>query len=258
MHKLSIQKFEIFASILALICVSLACNMPDVEKAVTAPEDKIAENMVDEAFHSDCSEADRSQYEQAIATLGGEPETPKYPEGATYYVCYGADGLYRAYMVDGPELEDPELTESDDEANIPVGTYAGKSNFHSTLENDVDDSFAEPICQENTITVAVESDGTTTGELRSICQANAREGASSIHNDVTGIINGNLTDTQGQCIVSYTWRSYNDGPQCTPDTPCRDETVNFDFLYNVNVSGDMMTFTPVGDVDDYYSFELIK
>ena len=164
------------------------------------------------------------------------------------------------YPKDGQEryCKYPDDPENGDETNIPVGTYAGKANFHATLENDVDDSFAEPICKENTISVAVESDGTTTGELRSICQANAREGESSLHSEVTGIINGNLADTPSQCIVSYTWRSYNDGPQCTPDTPCRDETVNFDFLYNVNVSGGVMIFTPTGAVEDYYAFELSK
>lgn len=152
----------------------------------------------------------------------------------------------------------PDDQGNGDETNVPVGTYTGKSNFHSTLENDVDDSFAEPICKENIVTVVVESDGTSKGELRSICHANAREGERSIHSEVKGIINGNLTDFQGQCIVSYVWRSYHDAPQCTPDTPCRDETVNFDFLYNVNVSGNVMTFTPAGEVEDYYAFELTK
>jgi len=164
------------------------------------------------------------------------------------------------YPKDGQEryCKYPDDPEKANETNIPVGTYAGKANFYATLENDVDDSFAEPICQENTITVEVESNGTTQGEIRSICQAKAREGASSLHSEVTGIIKGNLTDIQGQCMVSYTWRSFNDGPQCTPDTPCRDETVNFDFLYNVHVSDNVMTFTPAGDVEDYYSFELTK
>jgi hypothetical protein len=43
-----------------------------------------------------------------------------------------------------------------------------------------------------------------------------------------------------------------------PDGLCRDDTVNFDFLYHVNITGNWMTFTPVGEVEDYYSFELTK
>ena len=37
-----------------------------------------------------------------------------------------------------------------------------------------------------------------------------------------------------------------------------DNTVNYDFLYHVSVSNGIMKFTPAGDVEDYYSLELIK
>jgi hypothetical protein len=60
----------------------------------------------------------------------------------------------------------------------------------------------------------------------------------------------------GQLSISYRWHTYFTSPQW--ETPSLDKTIDFKFLYNVSVSNDVMTFIPAGDVEDYYSFVLIK
>ena len=242
MSKLSVQKIQIFSFILALITASIACNYPDVVEVIG-----------EEAMES-CVTVGRSRYETVAAQLGQTPETPKYPESAVYEECYIEKDVTSVRMSDGYR--------SDEENIIPAGSYTGESNFYSTLENDIDDSFLEPVCTENTVKVMIGSDGAAHGELRSICYANrayvSEDGQVAHHSDVTGIIQGELIDIPGQLSIAYTRHSYTTGPQCTPETPCIDDTVNFDFLYNVNVSNDVMTFAPAGEVDDYYSFELTK
>lgn len=243
MSQSSGNNIKIFIIIVALITASLACNYPDASEAII------------EAAVEDCHTVSRDSYERAAAQLRQDLDTPDYPENAIYQVCYINQEPISAKMFDGDQPEDEVST-------IPMGTYIGESNFYSTLENDVDDSYLEPECTENTVNVVIGSDGTAEGELRSICYANrasvSEEGQVTRHSEVTGIIQGELLDIPGQLSIAYTWHSYITGPQCTPETPCSEDTVIFDFLYNVNVSNDVMAFTPAGEVEDYYSFELTQ
>lgn len=154
-----------------------------------------------------------------------------------------------------PEGEKPPAPPASEDASIPVGTYIGTSNFPSKRA-DAADFDSDVIIKEDTIRLVVEEDGTAHGELISNSYTTYKE--QSYHSVVNGVISGQLTEPKGQLSISYSWRSYNDGPQCTPDTPCIDDTVNFVFPYHVNVTGNLMKFTPAADVEDFYDFELTK
>jgi hypothetical protein len=233
MRKYSIPKIEISLFFLVLLVSIIACNFPGLPI-------------------SDCEVVDRTEYEESARLLGQTPEIPKYPAGAKYEVCYTDGQLTSVRMTDGKK--------SDEETTIPVGTYSGESNFYTTLENDVENSYLAPVCTENTIQVVIGSDGVAQGEISSICYAKQdtdnEEMQMTHHSDVTGVIQGQLLDNAGQLSVVYTWHSYITSPQW--ETPSLDNTVDFEFLYNVNVSNDVMTFTPAGEVEDYYTFELTK
>jgi len=233
MSKYSVPKIEIALFFLILLVSLIACNFPGLP-------------------FSDCEVVDRTEYEQSAQLLGQTPETPKYPEGAEYKVCYTDGQLTSVRMKDGEY--------SEEETIIPSGTYSGQANFYLTLDNDVDESYLEPECSENTVSVVIASDGTAQGELRSICYANRDTDNEAMltthHSDVTGMIQGELLDMSGQLSMVYTWHTYFTSPQW--ETPSLDKTTDFEFLYNVNVSNDVMTFTPAGDVEDFYSFTLTK
>lgn len=260
MRNFPVQKNKIFISVLTLICASLACNIPDVGSAVVVPEDRVIDKIIEDTFHDDCASVDRDEYEMAVAFLEREPEMPKNPEGATYFTCYESDGLYDAFMVDGPEPEKNEEMGNNQVNPIPAGTYVGETTFSSNLEDDWDYVNLGPVCTDNTATVVVESDGSVHGEIRSICytqqDTDNEEMQQTHHSEVTGVIQGELLDTTGQLSIAYTWHSYFTSPQW--ETPGLDTTNNFDFAYHVEVSGNVMTLTPMGDVEAYYSFELIK
>ena len=170
-------------------------------------------------------------------------------------LAYDLPGNGGQNFIGGFSAENERSSFNSETASIPVGTYTGQSDFPSVKANSADFD-SDVIITENTITLIVEGDGTAQGELRSICFTTYED--QSFQDAVIGIISGSLTDNEGQLSISYTWHSYNEGPQCTSDTPCRDDTVNFDFLYNVSVSGNIMKFTPAGEAEDYYSFELTK
>lgn len=231
MDKSSVTRHKLSIFFILLIISIIACNFPG-------------------APFSDCEVVDRTEYEDSARQLGETPETPKYPEGAEYKVCYTDQQLTSVRMKDG-EKPDEE---------IPAGTYTGESTFYTTLENDEDNSYLEPVCSENTVRVVIGSDGTATGEIRSICYAKQdtdnEEMQMTHHSDVTGVIQGKLLDISGQLSIAYTWHSYITSPQW--ETPSLDNTVDFEFIYNVNVSNNVMTFAPAGEVENYYTFELTK
>jgi hypothetical protein len=153
-----------------------------------------------------------------------------------------------------------EVFYQSENSSVTVGTYTGESNFSSTLENDVDDSYLAPICTENTVIVTIESDGIAHGEIRSICYAKKDtdnvEMQTTHHSEVTGVIQGELLDNTGQLSIAYTWHSYLTSPQW--ETTSLDKTVDFVFPYHVQVSGNVMTLTPAAEVEDYYNLELTK
>ena len=227
----SVSKVAISRFLFVLVVASIACNFTGLP-------------------YSDCEVVERSEYESAALRLGQTPETPKYPDGAVYKVCYTDKELTSIRMKDG-EKPDEE---------IPVGSYAGESKFFTTLDNDWDDSYLEPVCKENTVKVTVGSDGTTQGEIRSICYADNdtdnEEMGMVHHSEVTGVIQGELLDDSGQLTISYTWHSYFTSPQW--ETASLDETTNFSIPYHVRVNENVMTLTPAAEVEDYYSFTLRK
>jgi hypothetical protein len=121
----------------ALITVTLACNFSDLRDMVQ-----------EEAGFTKCRPVDRATYEWAAEYLGEVPETPKYPEGAVYKVCFananGQGGITSIRMSDGKRTNEGEsdnpitsnqaesgnvtaLTPADDEyvGSIPAGTYIG-------------------------------------------------------------------------------------------------------------------------------------
>jgi hypothetical protein len=167
MNKYSIQKNKMYVSFLALICASLACNIPNVERSVIKnSEDEIVDSIVDEAFNEDCIAVDRSEYERAVAILNREPESPKYPEGAIYETCYeyGSeglyDGLYDANMIDGPEPEKNEQVENNEINSIPAGTYIYEVFVDDQPPPGGDDWEYE---LESEFTIRVANDGTVKG-----------------------------------------------------------------------------------------------
>jgi len=173
---------------------------------------------------------------------------------------YHPDSNSFIHMDDFKVAKDYQVSFRSDNSSIPVGTYTGKTNFSSTLDNDVDDSYLEPICTENTAIVIVESDGTANGEIRSICYSKQNtdneEMQQTHHSEVTGVIQGELLDTAGQLTIAYTWHSYFTSPQW--ETTSLDNTVDFVYPYHVHVNENVMTLTPAAEVEDYYSFELTK
>ncbi len=251
MKGLSEIKNQITIILLLLISASIACNYPNAGEAIQ------------EGVSERCFEIDRNTYERLASELGQTPETPKYPESAIYEACtHEKVGGFDLYGKEG-EISSVRMSEGyrpEEENKIPVGTYTGEANFYLTLDNDVDDSYLEPECSENTVRVVIASDGTAQGELRSICHANRdtdnEEMRTTHHSDVTGMIQGELLDVSGQLSIAYTWHTYLTSPQW--ETPSLDKTIDFEFLYNVNVSNDVMTFAPAGDVEDYYFFTLTK
>ena len=160
---------------------------------------------------------------------------------------------------------DQERDETEDEMEgvtgfNPAGTYSGETNFIVTLDADIDDSYLSPICSENTIQIVIGKNGAAQGEIRAICSANQDtdndEMRMTHHSDVTGVIQGEITENSGQISIAYTWRSYLTSPQW--ETPSLDSTIEFAFPYHVKVNENGMTLIPAADVEDYYSFTLQK
>ena len=130
--------FKMIIPIFVLVAASMACNILHVQ------------DMVHEAFLEKCYDTDRATYARAAAKLGLTVETPNYPEGAFYEVCYiGKDddeNITSARMTDGygPDENAPaensgtvsgaegstpdenEQNESEQTRSIPAGTYTGK------------------------------------------------------------------------------------------------------------------------------------
>jgi hypothetical protein len=231
MNKYPIPKIGLPVSFILLLGSMLACNFPI-------------------GIVSDCEVVDREEYIMSAQQLGETPETPKYPDGAVYKVCYTDQQLTSVRMTDG-EKPDEE---------VPVGTYTGESSFHTLLDNDVDNSFLEPVCTENIVRVVVGSDGTVNGEIRSICYANRdtdNEEMRTVHHaEVTGVITGKLLEPSGQLTIDYTWHEFFTSPQW--ETTSLDHTNKAVFPYHVRVSENVMTLTPAADVEAYYTFTLRK
>lgn len=165
---------------------------------------------------------------------------------------------YTAAEIDKVDLQ---TNEQDPESQqIPAGTYAGESTFYTTLENDVDNSYLAPVCTENIVQVMLSSDGTATGEVRSLCYANQDTDIEDMmmthHSDVTGSIQGEWVDGAWQLSIDYSWRSYISSPQW--DEPGMDNTVEFTFPYHATFNNGAMALTPAAEVEGYYSFTLYK
>lgn len=224
-------KIEISLFTLTVMLAILACNFPL-------------------GLYSECEEVDRATYEEAASMLGETPESPKYPEGAVYRVCYTDNQLTSIRMTDG---EKP-----DENYKIPAGTYTGTASFYTTLEDDAE--FLDPVCSENTVRIVIGNDGTAKGEIHSFCFSNLdtdnEDMGQTHHSNVTGLIQGELLDNTSQLSIAYTWHSYFTSPQW--ETTSLDETVEFVFPYHVKVLDGVMTLTPAAEVEDYYSYSLQK
>jgi hypothetical protein len=242
MKKLFGEKTQITVFILVLMVVSIACNYPDAVEVIA------------EAAIEKCETVSRDSYEIAAKTLGQTPETPNDPASAVYEVCYQKNNpnpvsvrMYGDYQ-------------SDAKNTIPAGTYTGETNFDMVLDSDIDDSYLEPICSENTIQVVIGSDGAAQGEIRAICYANQstdkEDMRMTLHADITGIPQGELLGNAGQLSIAYTSHTYITSPQW--ETPSLDKTIDYVFPYHVNVFENVMTLTPAAEVEDYYSFTLRK
>ena len=231
-------KLSIFPII--LIAASIACNRPDAAKVIM------------DAAVEHCFPVSREEYEISAEKIGVIPETPKYPESAIYEVCQVEGQTSSVRMTDG---EQP-----DEETAIPVGTYDGETTFYTTLEDDIDDSYLEPVCTENTIQVVIGSDGVAQGEIRSFCYSKQatdnEEMQMTYHSEVTGLVQGELLNNAGQLSIVFTWHTYFTSPQW--ETPSLDQTVDFEFPYNVNILNEVMTLTPAGETEDYYKFVITK
>jgi len=238
MKQLSKTKIQITIPLIMLIMASLACNYPDATKVLV------------ESAIEHCFPVSREQYESSAIQLGETPQLPKYPESAVYEICQVEGQTTSVRMTDGEKPDD----------EIPAGTYTGESNFFTTLDNDVDDSYLEPICKENIVKVVIASDGTANGEIRSICSADRdtdnEEMRTTHHSEVTGVIQGNWLDDAPQLSIAYTWHTYFTSPQW--ETPSLDKTIDFVFPYHVQVLDGVMTLTPAAEVEGYYTLTLHK
>lgn len=223
---------EITFSVAAIAIAILACNFRT-------------------GLYTECEEVDRDYYEQTALRLKVTPETPKYPDGAVYRICFTDNELSSVRMTDG---EKPD----EDENRVPAGTYLGEATFYKTLQDNTD--FLPPTCTENIVRIVIRTDGSAQGEVRSICSSNSDTDSEDMvqthHSNVTGVIQGEPLNAGGQLSIAYTWHSYITSPQW--ETTSLDEKVDFVFPYRAHVLEGVMTLTPAAEVEDYYSFTLYK
>jgi hypothetical protein len=200
----------------------------------------------------ECTGVGEAEYQLAAAQLGLTPKQPADPETASYIVCTDhATGL--AVSVDLVEGN----AETDEDAVIPTGVYKGETNspqiwsHHATLQ-----------VGKNEIILIVEEDGTTYGEIIATIMWTEvfDDGELYIHNELTGEINGRLADRDGTLIGTFANHYYVTGFTCPP---CDDHTMTFDIPYEIHVSDNIMSATPIledadSDVITMYSFELTR
>jgi len=124
MHKMPVFLRLLF--VLALAAAVLACN--------------IGVEMVQEWLTETCNPVDRDRYERAAAELGQVPETPDYPEGAVYEVCFNNKfELTSVRMSEGYRPTEGEGANDGSQSNpdsnpdlslpagtVPAGTYTGQ------------------------------------------------------------------------------------------------------------------------------------
>ena len=147
MKTLSISKIRITLFFLALVGPILACQSP--------------------AFGSECEEVNRSLYEQEARVLGEVPETPEFPEGAVYKVCYTDGQLTSVQMKDGKKPDEEDLTlpdtdsgeEKQDGEDDLIATYRGTSEIPSFQQEVLSYTI-----DENQTTLYVYESGKVTGE----------------------------------------------------------------------------------------------
>ena len=105
------------------------------------------------------------------------------------------------YVFERPQVHCP----AEGGGEIPVGTYSGTSNFPDNRAN-ASDSDSDVIIVIHSITLTVDDDGNAHGDLQSECFTTRDE--FSFHSDITGVISGQLLDSQGQLTVANTRHSY--------------------------------------------------
>jgi len=193
MSKTTILKVKKLLVLLALIIVTLACNLPDVR------------DMVEEAAFEKCYPADRATYERAAAELGQIPETPKYPEAAVYEVCFA--GEERTDEMTSERMSDGYGRTEDEDANsIPAGTYIGDNGEIPPDWELVEGEFI----------INVAEDGTVSGSRIYIIR---RESVGPTctwrwENGHTTIINGHVSGTAGYVTVENDSYTISDGSEC--------------------------------------------
>jgi hypothetical protein len=153
--------------------------------------------------------------------------------------------------------DQPDDIKPEEINKIPAGTYTGESNLLAFIDNGT--GYLPPVCSEDTVKVVIAKDGTVQGELRNTCskleENDWGDKRVTIHNELTGLIQGQLSDVSGQLKVVYTQHMYATFP--TGDR-FSETLTDVEFRYNVNVSNGVMTFKIDGEPGDFGSFVLYK
>jgi len=237
MNKKNILKIEKFRALLALIVVTLACNIPNVR------------NMVEEAFLERCYPVDRAEYERAATELGLTPETPKYPEGAVYEVCYIEKSRANDVLTSVRMIEGYRPTEDEDANSSPAGTYIGDNL-------DIPPDW-ELVKGEFILYVA--EDGTVSGSRIYIIKKET-VGTTCVwryENGHTSIINGYISGADGYVRVENDSYTISDASDCgglnnhqTFESVC-DEA-------QISISGDRLEINGGGSGDCGFVFTATK
>ena len=224
MKKLLISKIRIALFFLALVGPILACQSPSIG--------------------SECEEVDRSFYEQEARVLGEVPETPEFPEGAVYKVCYTDGELTSVQMKDGNKPDEDESAddsiiegEKSDEEDTLVATYIGTTELppfqQEILSYTVD---------ENQTVLNVYEDGKVIGEqvlIISYTQSGVDDTLVYATTSWKIALQGTLEGEQGELSATLDYHFVSGGGPGESDI--QDQKVTTQFVYEILLVGDMIT-----------------
>ncbi|MBN1318229.1 MAG: hypothetical protein JXA42_22300, partial [Anaerolineales bacterium] len=152
-----------------------------------------------------------------------------------------------------------ETTSQSGDTTIPVGTYLGFSTIPPKLLE-----VSNLVVEEDEIFLIVEEDGTAHGEKKlsySYTALGIDDAPVYISDEWTVVIDGMLTDSQGELILTLNYHFVSKGPGT--DDP-QDRMAIVEGIYEITVSGDTLSAVPkVEDLDmdkdtDVLSFEVTK
>lgn len=232
MIKITILQIKKSFVLFALMIVMLACNLP----------------VIQDADSENCLPVDRETYERAAAELGQIPETPNYPEGAIYEICFGSEEEAEK-IISVRVTESYRPAEDEDAKSGPAGTYIGEN-----LETPPDWELVEA---EFFINIA--EDGTVSG---SRIYKIRRESVGPTctwrwENGHTTIISGHISGAEGDVRVETDSYTLSDGSECGGSN--NHET--FESVCDqarITVSGDHLEILGDGSSDCGFVFKATK